>query len=92
MHELSGHAEDLIRDPPVGDDGADRDVARAKPLRTDDKIGDHPPVVERKIGSGAAKSGHDLIGDEEDLMAIADLADDGKVFGGRDNGGIGRPR
>ena len=64
------------------DGGCNRSVAatQAFPCRHD--VGNHPPVIHGKGDAGASESGHDLISNQDDIVAIADVPD-GRVVVGR---------
>src|SRR3954469_5902666 len=54
--------------------GADRLVARAETLGDQDDVGHHAFRLERPRRAAAAHAAHHLVQDEEDAVAIADLA------------------
>ena len=60
--------------PPKGSTGRDR-------LGELDHVGLDAPVVQGEELPGAAEAGDDLVGDEEDVVLIADLANARKVVG-----------
>ena len=47
---------------------------RGDPLGGEDDVRANPPVIDRPHPSGAPRPGLDLVGDEQDPVAIADLA------------------
>lgn len=68
----------------VGDRGADHDtsgwdVARVFSFSESDEVEDDIEGVEREPFSSATKSGHDLIEDEVDAVAIRDVSDPGEL-------------
>ena len=62
-------AEDL----PVGHDRRDRVAAAAQGLADDDHVGPHALVLAGEELARAAEAGLDLVGDEEDVVLLADL-------------------
>ena len=56
-------------------------IAAADSLGADDQIGNHTPVIEPPPLARASEPGHHLVGDEEDAVAVADLADALEVAG-----------
>ncbi len=60
-------------------DAAERHVARRDRLGELHDVGLDAPVVEGEEGAGAAEAGDDLVGDEQHVVAVADLADAGEV-------------
>ena len=63
------------RDLGADDDPAERHVAGVHALGERDQVGRHAPVVDGEPLAGAAEAGHDLVGDEHDAVAVAELAD-----------------
>ena len=72
---------DLVADP----DAAEREVARRDRLRELDHVRLHAPVLEAEHPSRAAEAGDDLVGGEEHVVLVADLADAGEVVVLRDD-------
>ena len=70
-----------------GADGhrAERHVARVDALGHRDDVRDDVPVVDREPLAGAAEAGHHLVGDQQDPVPVADLADRLQVAVGRDD-------
>ena len=68
------------------DDAAERHVAGVDPLREGDEVGDDAPPVDGEPLAAPAEAGHDLVGDHDDAVLVADLADPGEVaVRGRDH-------
>src|SRR5207247_2649428 len=61
------------------DHRSERDVPGGDPLCDREDVRDDVPVVTREPASRAAEAGHDLVEDEQDSVAVADLADGLKV-------------
>jgi len=77
-------AGELVVLQPVGetfrhDDGAERQVTRRDALGHGHDVGDDVPVLAGEPASGAPEAGHDLVEDEQDVVAVADLADRSEV-------------
>ena len=53
---------------------AQRQIPARHPFGERDEVRLDPPMAERKPFSGAAKAGDHLVGDQQDLVAVADLA------------------
>ena len=60
-----------------------RQIGAGDALGEGDKIGLHAPMAKGKPASGAAEPGNDLVGDQQDVVAIADFAQARKIRGGR---------
>src|SRR5690606_39175614 len=73
------NTEDVV----VRDDGGHRHDAPAKCLAEDVHVGDDALRVAREGVSGPAESALDLVGHEEQPVAVADRADLGEVAGRR---------
>ena len=73
----------LVDDLAARDHRAERDVARVDPLRDGDDVRDDVPVLAREPPPGAAEAGHHLVEDQQDPVAVADLADRLEVAVGR---------
>ena len=58
------------------DCGTKRQIAAGKPLGDRHDVGLDSIVSERAPGAAAARAAHDFIGDHQDSVAIADLADE----------------
>ena len=69
VHEPRG--DERIGNVLRGGHKAERPVAARRPLRRDEQVGGHVPVVHAEPGAGATESGHHLVGDEEHLVASA---------------------
>ena len=72
-----------------GRDHADRHVAAAEALAAVDDVGLDREVLVAPAGAGAAEPGHHLVGDEQDVVAPADLGDGAPVVVGRREAGAG---
>src|SRR5690554_895184 len=64
------------------DDSAHRHVPRVDALREGDQVRGHVVAVEREPASGTTEPGHDLVENEHDSVAIAQLTHPGQVAGG----------
>ena len=73
-----------VRDRAAHHDRAERQVGRRQALRHRQQVGHDVPVVDREPAAGAPEAAHDLVGDQEDAVAVADLADALEVAVGRD--------
>src|SRR5581483_11247758 len=75
------HLDDLV----PGDHRPKWGVAAADALRGRDQVRHHTPVVDPEGAPGAAEAGHYLVGNEQHLVAVADLPDALEVALGRGN-------
>ena len=73
----------LVDDLAAGDHRAERHVARVDPLRDGDDVRDDVPVLAGEPAARAAEAGHHLVEDQQDPVAVADLADRLQVAVGR---------
>ena len=73
----------LIDDLAAGDHRAERDVAGVDPLRDAEDVGDDVPVLAGEPLAGAAEARHHLVEDQQDPVAVADLAHALEVAVGR---------
>ena len=74
-----------VRPDAVGDDdAAERHVARVDALREGDEVGGDVEVLEPPPGAQAAEADHDLVGDVDDAVAVAQFAHTRQVSGRRD--------
>jgi hypothetical protein len=78
----------------VGDFGgggaeAEGDVGGGDAFGGDEDVGLDVPVVDGEPFAGAAPAGHDFVGDEEDVAAVADFAEAREVFGWWDEDAVG---
>ena len=53
---------------------AERHVAGVDPLRDGDDVGHDVPVLAGEPLAGAAEAGHHLVEDQQDAVAVAELA------------------
>ena len=67
---------------------AERQVARGQALGHRHEVGGDVPVVHREPAARPAEARHDLVGDHQDPVPIADLADAGDVPVGRDEDAV----
>ena len=67
-------SEDLDHALVHGDSGKGR-VARGDPLREQHQVRDHVPVLDPEVPARPPDAGHDLVADEQHVVAVADLAD-----------------
>ena len=74
-----------VRDLVADADPAEREVARGDRLRELDHVRLHPPVLQAEHLSRPAEAGDDLVGDEEHVVLVADLADAREVVVLRDD-------
>ena len=79
LRQCAASRLDGARDCRVGKYRADRLVTAGQALADGDEIRRDMFLFVGKECAGAAHSTHDFIGDEEDLIAIADFADSAKV-------------
>ena len=63
--------------------------ALVRPLAMVMQVGHDVPVVDREPPAGAAEAGHHLVGDQQDAVAVADLAHALEVAVGRDEDPVG---
>ena len=82
MIEEAGAVCGLVRveDARCGEGSGERDCAAGDPLRHRHDVGHHAGLFAGEEGAGAAPAGHDLVRDEEDVVAGADrrhVAQDG---------------
>ena len=73
----------LVDDLAARDHGAERDIARVDPLRDTEDVGHDVPVLACKPLPRPPESGHHLVEDQEDPVAVADLANALQVAVGR---------
>ena len=73
----------LVDDLAARDHRAERHVARVDPLRDAEDVGHDVPVLAREPLAGAAEAGHHLVEDQQDAVAVADLAHALEVAVGR---------
>src|SRR5579871_6820308 len=73
----------------AGGTEAEGDIGGGDALGGDEDVGDDGPVVHGEPFAGAAPAGHDLVGDEEDVVFVADAAEFGHVFVGWDEDAVG---
>ncbi len=74
----------------VGDGAGDNDaaqghIARGDALAHGDDVRHYAPVVDAEPLAGAAKTAHDLVGDQEDAVSVAYLSDARPIVVGRDD-------
>ena len=74
-----------VRDLVADADAAEREVTRGDRLGELDHVRLHPPVLEAEHPSGAPEPRDHLVGDEEDVVLVADLADAREVVVLRDD-------
>ena len=72
-----------LEEPVAGDHRADGGVAGGHPLRAGDDVGGVAEVRAGEHRPDAAEGADDLVGDEQDVVLVADLADPLEVAGGR---------
>ncbi len=63
---------------------AEREVAGGEPLGHRQQVGHDAPVIDGEPAAGPPEAGHDLVGDHEDPVPVADLAHALQVAVGRD--------
>ena len=68
---------------------AEGDVGGGDALGGGEDVGLDAPVVDGEPFAGAAPAAHDLVGDEEDVVLVAEGADFGEPLGGRDEDAVG---
>ena len=68
----------LVDDLAAHDHRPERHVAGVEPLGDAEDVGHDVPVVARRTTAGAAEAGHHLVEDQQDPVAVADLADRGR--------------
>ncbi len=78
-----------MRDLFGGGAEAERDVGGGDAFGGGEDVGGDAPVLHGEPFAGASPAGHDLVGDEEDAGFVADAAEFGHVFGGRDDDAVG---
>ena len=79
---------EMPRDLVIHRDSAERQVRRGQALGHRHQIRDGVPVVDREPAPGSAEAGHHLVGDHEDVVTVADLADALDVAVGRDEDAV----
>src|SRR5262245_40551726 len=77
-----------VRDRLADDHRAEWDVARVDPLRDAEDVGDDVPVLDAEPLARPAEAGHHLVGDQEDSVLVAHLADRLEVAVGRDDDAV----
>ena len=82
---LGERRRDAVRD----DDAAERHVAGVHALGEGDEVRGHAPVVDGEPLADAAEADHDLVGDHEDPVLVAELAHAGQVAVRRDQHAVG---
>ncbi len=70
-------------------DRAERQVRAGQALGHRHQVRGHAPVVDGEPATRSPEAGHDLVGDHQDVVAIADLAHAGDVAVGRDEDAVG---
>ena len=68
------HRIELLGDVPAHGDGAQRQVRGGQALGHGHQVGDGVPVLDREPPAGAPETRHHLVGDHQDAVAIAELA------------------
>ena len=66
---------ELLGDLVAHRDRAERQVRAGQALGHRHQVRRHVPVVDREPAPGPPEAGHDLVGDHQDVVAVADLAD-----------------
>ena len=61
---------DALRD----DEAGERYVRTRDGLREREHVGLHAPVLKREPTAGASETGNDFVGDQQHVVAVADLA------------------
>ena len=89
-HDVDVRLGDRRRNGFGREDAGQRGVTAGHPLARDEDVRRAGPVLVAEGASGAAEAGHDLVGDQQDVVAIADLADSRPVPFGRDEGAAAR--
>ena len=79
MREEACPVDEGLIDAGAGDGRADRLVASPQPLGHGDDVGHDAFLVGGEQRPAAAHAAHDLIGDEQDAMAVTDLPDAAEV-------------
>ena len=68
---------------------AEGQIAGGDALGEGHEVGFHPPMTEGEPFAGAPEAGDDLVGDQQNAVAVADLPQTGEVSGGRDDDAAG---
>src|SRR6266511_204856 len=80
---------EVLRDGRAHRDRPERDVARGEPLGDRHDVRHDAPVVHREPFAGAAEPRHDLVGDQQDAVAVAEGAHPLEVAVRRDQDAVG---
>ena len=79
---------ELLGDVVAHGDGAERQVRAGQALGHRHQVGHDAPVVDGEPAPGPPEAGHDLVGDHQDVVPVADLADALDVAVGRDEDAV----
>src|SRR5206468_6817999 len=91
VEECSRTVDDCIHNFRARDDRAQRGITAGEALGGDENIGLDIPVFDSEVAAGASHAGHDLVRDEQNAMAAADLRDTLQISGRRNYRAQGRP-
>ena len=82
VFECAGASRESVGDFGRGEDGAERGVAAGDSFSDKNHVRLDAPMLNGERSAGAAETGHDFVGDEEDPARAADFGDAGDVPGG----------
>ena len=80
---LGDRSPEGVGDRPAADHRRERRVAAAQPLGDAEHVGRHAERLGGEHLAGAADAGDDLVEDQQDVVPVADLAQDRQVLLGR---------
>lgn len=80
----------MASNPLTGDDRSQWSISAGQTLGGDQNVGLHAPMIDGEIASRAAHTCHDLVGNQEDTMAFADLSYRLQISWRRNYGSEGR--
>jgi hypothetical protein len=82
---LDGVLGEGVGEPPAGDAGRERHVARGDALGHREQVGDHAVVLAGEPPPGPAEAGDDLVGDHQHVQLVAEAAHGAQPADGRDD-------
>ena len=80
---------EMLRDVMAHADRAQRQVAGSESLGHADQVGNDFPVIDGEPFARAAEAGHDFVGDHQDAVLVAELANALQVAIGRNQNAVG---
>ena len=90
MEECSRTVGDCIHNFRARDHRAERGITAGESLGGDENVSLDVPVLDSEVAAGASHAGHDLVRDEQNAMAAADVRDTLQISGRRNHCAQGR--